>query len=726
MKKFIGFIFALMLAVTLNTNYVKAEENIISPYLTYALSADRQLVPTTDAYTPSSQIFEISGERFTTLEHVFIDDEQYIYITDSGIKSRLPTLDENGDPILNEVTGEPLTQLYLGKIYILDSNYNLITQLVDKKWNRVRSVYVTNGYIYVIDSINNDIYLYDRDKLLTDKDIVLVKTISKPAHPIFENEYENGELVSTGYSYRPEHLIADARGNIYIQGAGSKNGLMMLDSDGNFITFFGGNPLRIPLLDQIRTLFLNDDQKSKMQNLTGSTIYYDVPTNIAVDEKGYIYTVTASLKDRPVSKLNVSGRNFYSSSMYGAVGMNSVWIGNYENVFTVNSQGHIFEYDSSGNLLFLFGGRDYSSSRQGLLVDPVSIAVNSQDNILVADKGGKFIQIYQPTAFANAVHLALDSYYNHGNYTESVANWEAVLSYNQMFDYAHIGLGNAFMREKNYDQALYHYQFARYYQGISNASWSTRQIWLKNNLSTIFYAVSGLLITYLILFIFDRKFKFRQAFKNKFNDFIKKNRILDELLYMFTFVKHPFDGFYMIKREKRVSVVSSTIIYGLLIATFVAYHAFVNPIFTQKITVNIGYELFILVSIAILWIVSNYLVCSINDGEGSISDVYCAFAYILTPVLMIIPPLILFTQVLTLNEVVFYNLTIFGLTTWEGFLLFFMIKDIHNYSVSKTFGVIFKSLFTMVIFALLIYIISSLTNQIITIVSEIIMEVLNR
>ena len=94
--------------------------------------------------------------------------------------------------------------------------------------------------------------------------------------------------------------------------------------------------------------------------------------------------------------------------------------------------------------------------------------------------------------------------------------------------------------------------------------------------------------------------------------------------------------------------------------------------------------------------------------------------------LLVVPPLIVLSQVLTLNEVVFYNLAFFGLTAWIGFLILFMIKDIHNYSVSKTFGLIGKSLFTMVIFALLIYIVSTLTNQIISIASEVITEVLNR
>ena len=55
-----------------------------------------------------------------------------------------------------------------------------------------------------------------------------------------------------------------------------------------------------------------------------------------------------------------------------------------------------------------------------------------------------------------------------------------------------------------------------------------------------------------------------------------------------------------------------------------------------------------------------------------------------------------------------------------------MIKEIHNYEVSETFNIIFKSVFTMLIMGIFIFVVYSLNSQMFTVSTEIVRELVER
>lgn len=726
MKKIILFFLTLTFCYFMVSYSTKAESTN-SPYYTYTADSNRNLIPTTDAYTPDKQIYTVNGQRFERLEHLFIDKEDYLYITDSKGKTEVIQKDpETGEVLINPITGQPLKRIYTGKVIVLDKNLQFVGEIYHDEIVFPKSTFVTNDSIYVVDVTKTSIFIFDRLAFLENQEIILKQMIGKPTHPIFQDEYEDGKRVSTGYPFRPDHIVVDKRGNIYVQGLDSKNGLIMLDSDGYFMTFFGANPLRVPILDRIRSIFLTETQEKKAQEITDKKIIHDIPANLAIDEKGYIYTVTSSISTNPIKKFNVSGRNYFNENMIGDLNMISIWIGQYENIYGLSSNGYIFEYDTSGNLLFLFGGKDYSSNRVGLLMTPVSIAQNSDDLLFVADQSNKLIQTYKPTTFTNMIHQAFKAYYKEGNYEKSRDYWQYILQYNSLFDYAHIGLGDAYMRERNYEAAYREYYYANHYEGISDAYWGMRQQWLKSNLNTVLFIVVILIVLRLFYYLFDKRYGWTNRIKGLINKLRLKVRVIDELLYIFAFLRHPLNGFYEIKRENRSSIKTATIIYLLIGILIALNYRFTNVIFVPKVGVNIAYELLVLALILILWVVANYLVCTVSDGEGSMKNVYIATSYSLSPIIIILPLIILLSNVLTYQEIVFYHFGYLTMLVWCAFLLFFMIKDIHNYSVSKTIRVIFVSFFTMLIIGLFLYVINALGNQLLAVIREIIGEVIYR
>ena len=63
------------------------------------------------------------------------------------------------------------------------------------------------------------------------------------------------------------------------------------------------------------------------------------------------------------------------------------------------------------------------------------------------------IPIFGKTEYAELVHQAL-TLYQQGKYIESKEPWEEALRQNSLFDYANKGLGQAYYKLEQYDEAL--------------------------------------------------------------------------------------------------------------------------------------------------------------------------------------------------------------------------------------------------------------------------------
>jgi tetratricopeptide (TPR) repeat protein len=791
------FLFTLIIGMVLVSATTRVYASS-TPYYTFTTDNEYGWVRTSDAYTPNGQVLSADGSPFRVLEYVYVDHEDYVYVTDSG-QSKVFIFDKD----LN----------YIDKIEYFESEPGAADGFF-----AVNSIFVTEDKIYVPDSFRKSIFIFDRDKALnrnpqfnlwledidasdsltsgdvfylstedTDepygtpvyevevtgqtesgKDIILFKdfTTKEPLfekvdkeemigkilnwvtvdfegktllkHTIYASKNEPIQVIKTpnapafigdpdvigdGYTFAPKKVVVDTRGNMYIVGAQSDAGLIMLGPEGDFITFFGGNPLRTPLIDQIRSVLLTEVQKEKLREQ--SDIYIDYISGVAIDEKGFVYTVTSTLEDNIIKKFNVSGKNYFNDNAPGWVGAVDLWVGQYGNVFTIEEFGWINEYNQNGELVFSFSVSDIGIDREGLLSLPKSIAADSNDNLYVADQGNKLLQVYKPTEFTNAVHSAFEAY-QAGDEDQAASFWRYSLEYATIFDIAHVGLGNAYVRQDNYEDALREYTVASYNVGISDTYWQVRQVWMEKNLEVVFMVGIILILSNWIFGFFNKKYDLTKKPREGFKKLKEKSKLLDELVYIKEFLKHPLDGYYYIKRKNRVSGKTASVIYLLLGIVYVFYQTTTNIIFLPNSNPNVIYELLILTSILSLWIIANYFVCLIHDGEGSFKNVYTATAMSLTPLLIVVPVVTLLSNVLTYQEAVFYNIPLTLTFIWVAIYFFFMIKEIHNYEVGETFNVIFISMFTMLIMGIFIFVVYSLNSQIFTVSQEIVRELIER
>lgn len=668
MKKMTMLILFVMVFATILPNKAVAQE---VPYFTFTTDSENYFLRTQTAYTPAKEITAFDGHSFVEPNHVFVDNEDNVYISDTG----------------------------LNQVIILDKTLSYQGFLESEELVEVHSTFVTEDIIYAVDTSQNKIFSYDKESH------ELLQEIGTPDAPVF-NE---------GYPFLPTHLAVDMRGNIYVRSSESSNGLIMLNRAGEFVTFFGANPLNVPLLDQIRSFFLTETQQQAME-----TVFPNIIADVSIDQKGFVYTVTSSLANGAIKKFNVAGTNYFPDNLLGEFNMESIWVGQQDSVYAVSSDGWIYEYDSQGQLLFVFGGNDVISSRFGILSRPTSIAATSENELIVVDQGAASLVKYERTRFTEAVHQAMSSY-QQGEYRVSQELWEYTLNYNSVFDNARIGLGNAYLREGEAQLAYQEFMSAEFTPGISAAFWEIRQDWLSAHLNTLFVLMMvGLILWSLWRLV--KKFSRRSISLTHKLQWLKKNKFVDNFLFIFEFHQAIFDGIYTIKRRKRVSVFFSMILFLLYIGLFLMYHQWTNVIFVAD-NPYLLYELATFIFVVLLWMVSNYLICSINDGEGTFLQSVNGTAYAMTPILFVFPVVILLSNGLTLEQSVFFYLpqAIAGL--WVLFLQFFVIKDLHNYEVGETFTIIFKSIFTMLIIGLCVFVLYTLGSQLINFILDVITEV---
>ena len=208
MKK-IRYILLIMVMLLLP---ITVQANV--PYNTYTGTSEGGVIRTSDAYIPTIQIKSVIGKNqegfdeeyyFDRLTDVFYDPMTgNLYICDSG----------------------------LGKLFVLDENYNYVSEIdaqVGDQYIGFNSLYVTENEIYIVDTMNANINVFNKFVNANGKHDY-IKTIGTPTNsPLFQGK--------DAYMFLPISVVVDKNSNIYVNSDASENGLIMLNSDGDFVTF---------------------------------------------------------------------------------------------------------------------------------------------------------------------------------------------------------------------------------------------------------------------------------------------------------------------------------------------------------------------------------------------------------------------------------------------------------------------------------------------------------
>lgn len=665
-------IFAMLLCLVMMAGMTASAE---TPYKTYTVDGYGYVLETQSAYNPLAAITKVGETAFVSPMDMAIGKDGNLYIADAGAHVIL-ICSRDGEQV--GTIGEGILQTPTG-------------------------VYVTeDGTVYVADKDAKKVFVFDAQGNVTAE-------YGKPDSPIYGNSMD----------FKPTKVVANKTGTMYIICEGNMNGIVQLSpvEGGSFLGYFGTNYTSLSPFQMIQRVILTDAQRAQMLSNIPST-----PTNLHIDDTGLIYTVTQGDKETSLKKLNIAGKNLLDSDPYYADLPAAVTTGNYNNILVADSDGYIYEYNEDGELLFMFGGRDDGRQRVGLCNKVEAIAVDEDDRIYLLDSDKKQIHIFEPTEFTNLLHESL-YLFSKGQYTQSKEPLSKVLQMNSMFDYANQAMGHAYLQEENYEQALKYFRLAKSFEGYSDAFWEVRNIWIRNYLVAAVLAIAA-----VIVLIRGGKSLYRKKYANRPTTQTGEHILLGQLRYSLYFMRHPMDGCYGVKKEGKNSWWCANILLGTFIL-FSILEKYCSGFLVKTVRegrydliTDIGKVLVIFIGLT----ACNYLVVTIHEGEGFFKDLYCAYAYCLTPYIVIKPFVILLSNVLTYNEVFLISFANIIVWTWVVILILLTLKEINNFTVGETAKALAITAFTVLILTLLVCIIYVLFSQVIDFVITVVREVVYR
>lgn len=645
------------------------------PYTTYTLGVGNSLIPTQTAYIPVGFVGDNLGLKNPSDIYYFND---YLYIADTDNK-RILQMDKTGEIIKTYTSEEFLAPT---------------------------GVFVTDESLYVADKVAKTVFKVSHELTETNTSNIELR-VTKPTSAIFGNN-----------DFVPTKVAVKSNKNMYIIGEGSSNGIIEVNYEGEFLGYLGINSVELSLRKIIYNFFVKSG--STASSLPAA------PTNVAIGQKGSILSTNVNVTET-FKRLNITGINtLQGSTYYPNVALSDIIMSDDGYIYMVSETGSVYEYDSKGNLIFHFNTKDSSKTQVlGLTSQPSGVCIDVNGNIYILDKTYNNIQVYQRTVFVDLVHEAV-TLYNEGKYIESKPLWEEILRQNTSFALAHTALGSALTKEGNFKEALKEFKMARDYGGYSDAYWEIRNAKIQSNLPIWLLTI---VVFVIIIFIIVKLYKSTTVFDSikRFFRKIKEKKLISELLFGLKIFKHPSDVFYGIKKQNKASILSGVIVLITFIAVYLIDIYFSGFLFKSGQSLSsVLSQLVTVLGVFVLFVIVNYFVSTLSDGEGWLKDIFIASSYSLIPFIVLTLPMTLITHVLTYNELFIVNLYDNVILLWTLFLLIYAIKEIHNYSFKKTVGSTIIILFGMAILVIIGLLVYSFMGQLIEFVVGIVREVFYR
>ncbi len=176
------------------------------------------------------------------------------------------------------------------------------------------------------------------------------------------------------------------------------------------------------------------------------------------------------------------------------------------------------------------------------------------------------------------------------------------------------------------------------------------------------------------------------------------------LKYAFYVIIHPFDGFWDLTHEKRGSLAAANTITILTVLVHLWDKRFTNFMLnhTRWTEFNVLMNILGILVPLFIGVLANWCITTLMDGKGRFLEIYMGLAYALTPYVIIGGPMILVSQVVTLEEGVFYTYFNTFALIWCGFLILCAILMIHDYSLMKG---LLAVIFTVVGMAIIMFVV---------------------
>jgi hypothetical protein len=638
--------------------------------------------PAPPVYLPDCEVSgeDLSTTAFSGISDLFATNDGTLYVVDTG-NHRILELDASFHLTreFSSLKGEDGTEIPLEEPlgFFLDAEGRFL--IADKG---AKKVYITRP------------------------DLTVVRTIAAP----------RSDILPKDFIFTPEKVLVDRTGLVYVKCAGKGQGLLTFDGD-RFLGFYGSMPVSGDPLTQIWKRLSTRAQQAQMEKAT--PIEY---ASVYLSPDGFVYgAVRASLiTDEEVRKLNPSGRNIlgrtpYSVGNFGdqrtsqinSITIDSIFVDlcvDEQGVISVldRERGRVFQYDQDRELLGIFGGK---GEMFGSFLEASAIEVIGE-RILVADAIKNTLTCFSPTAYRSTLRYAI-ALYNDGKYRDAEQSWRTLLQQNQGLRLAALGIGKALLQNGDPVAALPYLERAKDFETYSEALELVRKALIRRNI-LLYLLIAGGLVGLLILLRKTRPLAILAGRMPR-----RANAFLLATAASFSVLRHPISTFEDVHTAPKRSLSPTVLLVFLNFATSII-RVFASGFLFRRMdpaNFNLLLEASILLLPIALFTFSNWASSTLMDGEAKAREIWTVYAYSLIPNIVFTLPLVLLSNVMTLNEKDFLNLGYLVATMWGYLILFVGLKTVQQYTVRKTVLSVLLTLFGIFVILFLLVLFYSLYQQ---------------
>ena len=434
-------------------------------------------------------------------------------------------------------------------------------------------------------------------------------------------------------------------------------------------------------------------------------------SNVFVDAEGTAYSTCMGKGTDLLKKHSTNGTNLFKNVIASSGAFTDVTADSNGIIYASDSKGYIYVYTRDGELIFSLGEKAGNNDVSGLFSSLTTIAVDNNGNIWTADGKKGFIQSFTPTEYATTIYKALQEYEN-GDYTDALKDWNYVLRLNQMSVLAHNGVAKAYYNDEEYDKAMEHFEIAGNRDGYSNAFWEVRNKSIQKWLGTVLIVLVILIAIKIAIGFIDKNHVLKKK-KRALGQKLKNTPVIGELGYAFKITKHPIDRYYDIRVNKNGSVIAATILYIVFFGVYMLYQTGKGFIYqySKVEDMDMGAVIVGFFAILILFIICNYLVTSITDGDGTFRQVYLIPAYGLIPAMISMVATVIMSYVLTYNESFILTVIMIIGVCWSIALIFEGLSTVHDYDFKHTVVSLIITVVFMLIAAIVVLVVIIMWEQ---------------
>ncbi len=694
MKKAFSRLFAVILAICLVASAVTAV-SAVPPTQSYTywtnVGTQRKAVYGKAMYDVDAviDVTKLGVERLTQITSMCKDSDENIYILDAN-----------------------------SRIVVLDKDFNFVKEIGlingETAYKNAKGIYYDDGVLFICNTEGANIYMIDTDGNLID-------TVTLP----------ESNLIPDDFIYKPIKITRDANGYMYVVSEGCYYGSLLYAPDRTFLGFYGSNTVNATIASVFTNisnrLFPNPEKHaSQMKKLPFSFV------DITIDSEGYVYTCngftdhsTAS-RNAQIRRLSPGAGTNILNSKVNFTDTKIIWIENFSKqdlcdievdgkgfIYALESQfDKLFVYDDQCRILNVFGGGMGKGDQVGTFTNACAIVIKDDgDEIVVADSDTNYLTVFNINEYGKQVK-ELDYLTLNGEYDKIKEGWENVLKQDANSQLAYSGLANAYLEEEDYDSALKYAKMGYDKDTYAVAFEYVRKDFISKNFTWLF-AIIVVVVIGAIAFMF---------ITNKKKIVLIKNQSLN---LMFTTMIHPSNNFTDIKEKGLGSIPLCLLLLVIYYSVTVLKTIAGGFLFSNYDPTSFN-SIFVLVrsvGLVVLWIVANWLVCTLLGGKGRLKEIVIVTCYSLLPLIIEGVLYIVLSNMLLPVEAGFLSIMTTISLIYGGFMLVIGMLKIHDFTMGKFIWTTLLTVLGMAVIIFLLIMLIILVQQfgafVITLVTEI-------